>query len=128
MSVRGEPITPQNGKSFVQYLRDALIGDLRAAGKYDASSTITVHAQLTDNQLHGLSVSTADGSLGARFRVTKGGATVMDKTLEETHSWPSSFFGMVAVADAVNQYTELYSELLAKLYADPDFRSACSAP
>ena len=58
-------------------------------------------------------------ALAARLRITKG---------DETRSWPSSFVGMIAIPDAVNQCTELYSALLAKLYADPDFRAARSAP
>ena len=128
VSMRGAPIKPQNGKSFVQYLRDSLIADLTSAGKYDPNSVVTVRAELTDNQLHALGASTADAWLAARFWITKDARTVYDKKLEETHSWPSSFIGAIAFPEAVNQYTELYSALLMKLYTDPEFRSACSSP
>jgi hypothetical protein len=123
-----QAIKPQNGKSFVQYLRDSLIADLTSAGKFDPNSAVTVRAELTDNQLHGLGASTADASLAARLWITKGDRTVYDKELKEAHSWPSSFVGMIAFPEAVNQYTELYSALLLKLYVDPEFRSACSSP
>jgi hypothetical protein len=128
VSMRGAPIKPQNGTSFIQYLKDSLIADLRSAGKLDPSSAVTVRADLTDNQLHGLGASTANATLAARFWVTKGDRTVYDKKLEETHSWPSSFIGAIAFPEAVNQYTELYSALLMKLYTDPEFRSACRSP
>jgi hypothetical protein len=35
--------------------------------------------------------------------------------------------GVVAFPEALNQYTEQYSRLLAKLYADQDFLRACSS-
>lgn len=44
-----------------------------------------------------------------------------------THEWPSAFMGAIAIPDAINQYTQMYSRLLEKLFADeelPDISSA----
>lgn len=124
VSVRTNPVKPPDGKSFSQYLRDSLLTDLKAAGKYDAASPLTVRAELTENELNA-GISAANAVVAARFRVLRSGQTVYDKLLRQSKGWRGSFMGAVAIPEAINQYTAQYPALLAQLYADPEFLAAC---
>lgn len=115
----------RSGKSFAQYLRAALVGDLKSAGKFDDASPISVGAELTDNQLT-TGISEGSALLAARFTVRKADQVVFDKPLRQESHWSSSFIGAIAIPDAFNHYTEQYSLLLNLLYADPDFKKACA--
>jgi hypothetical protein len=123
---RGNPIYPPKGSTFSGYLKDSLIKDLKAAGKYDAASPLSVQGQLTQNELS-TGMSTADVALGAQFQVTRNGAVVFDKHIEDDEKWDSSFLGAIAIPAAMNHYGQAYNVLLSKLYADTDFRAACTA-
>lgn len=127
VTMRGNPIKPPTGNSFSQYLKDSLIADLKAGGKYDAASPLSVHGELTENVLNAAGISEASAAIAAHFSVYRGDQVVYDKTLRQESSWKSSFVGVVAFPEALNQYTEQYSRLLAKLYADQDFLRACSS-
>jgi hypothetical protein len=126
VTVRGNPVKPADGRSFANFLRDSLTADLKASGKFDTSSSLTVSGELLVNELHAAGISTASAVIEARFRVARGAQNVFDKQLRSESSWESSFIGVVAYQNALNGYTETYSSLLAKLYADPDFRKACT--
>lgn len=125
-SSRGNPIYPPAGSTFSGYLRDSLISDLKAAGKFDAGSGLSVQGQLTQNKLS-TGVSTAEVVLAARFQVTRSGGLVFDKEIVQDDKWDSSFIGAVAIPQAMNHYAQAYNVLLSKLYADTDFRAACGA-
>jgi hypothetical protein len=127
VSARGSPIKPQNGQSFALYLKESLTADLKAAGKYDAAAPLSIQAELTENQLHAAGISQASALLAAHFSVKKGEQLVYDKLLRQESSWKSSFLGAVAIPEAINQYTEGYTRLLAQLYADQEFRKACAS-
>jgi len=126
VSARGTPVDPPQGQTFSAYLRNALITDLKSAGKYDPQSPLSVQGELTANELHAAGISTASAVLAARFRVMRGDQAVYDKVLKQEQSWESSFMGAVAIPDAINHYGAQYAALLAQLYADTDFRQACS--
>ncbi|HUI61557.1 MAG TPA: hypothetical protein VLX90_15115 [Steroidobacteraceae bacterium] len=128
VSARGTPINPPQGQTFSGYLRNSLVADLKAAGKYDAQAPLSVQAELTANELHAAGFSTASAVLAARFRVMRGDQSLYDKVLRQEESWPSSFAGAIAIPDAINHYTAQYPALLARLYADSDFRQACAPP
>lgn len=123
ISVRGSQLSSPNDKSFALYLKDSLTTELQAAGKYDAGSPTVITGQLTENQLNA-GVSTASAVLGAKFAVARGGRTLFEKTLRQESTWESSFVGVVAIPEAINQYTEMYTKLLASLFADDEFKRA----
>src|ERR1041384_5791895 len=60
VTVRGSPIAVENNGTFSGYLRETLISDLKAAGKYDAASAVVVEGELTDNTLNAAGIKTAD--------------------------------------------------------------------
>jgi len=125
-SSRGNPIDPPAGSTFSGYLKDSLTADLKAAGKLDAASPLSVRGQLTKNELS-TGVSSAQVVLGARFQVVRSDAVVFDKEIVQDDKWDSSFVGAVAIPQAMNHYAQAYNVLLSKLYADTDFRAACMA-
>jgi hypothetical protein len=127
ISSRGNSIKPPPGSTtFSQYLKDSLIADLKAGGKYDPASAIVVRGELADSQLR-TGLSTASAALAAHFYVVRSGNTVYDKVLHEQRNWESSVIGAVAIPEAMNQYLDQYSALLKQLYADPQFLKACAA-
>jgi hypothetical protein len=123
VSVRGSSLRAPGG-SFTTYLRDSLTTELQSAGKYDGASSTVVSGQFAENELNAGGVSKADATLAARFVVRRSGANVYEKLLREEREWPSSFIGAVAIPEAINQYTEMYTKLLARLFADEEFKAA----
>jgi hypothetical protein len=123
---RGNVLESPDAHSFALYLRDALLSDLKAAGKYDANSMLLIQGELLDSQLT-TGMSQGSAVLAAHFSVTRGGQIVFDKQLHQESQWDSSFLGAVAIPAAFNNYAEQYGLLLQKLYADPEFRKACVA-
>ncbi|MET0533549.1 MAG: hypothetical protein ABW171_04930, partial [Steroidobacter sp.] len=124
ISVRGSQLSSPNDESFALYLKYSLLTELQAAGKYDASAPTVITGQLTENELNAAGFSTATAKLGAKFAVARAGRTLFEKTLLQESSWESSFVGAVAIPEAINQYTEMYTKLLAKLFADDEFKQA----
>ncbi len=118
---RSQTLVPQQG-SISGYLRDALSTELKAAGKLDPDSAVSVSGELTQSELN-TNMGTADGTLGARFSV-QGGAQAYEKELSVRHQWESSFVGAIAIPKALQEYMALYEKLLRKLFSDPDFVNA----
>ena len=118
---RSQTLVPQEG-SISGYLRSALVTELQTAGKYDEASKIQVSGELTESELN-TNMGTADGTLGARFKVT-GGKAEYDKVLSVKRTWESSFVGAIAIPKALQEYMGLYERLLKKLFTDPEFVTA----
>jgi hypothetical protein len=127
VSVRGSTLSSPSSGSFAAYLKDALVSDLRSAGKYDAGSGTVISGQLTHNELNAGGMSTANSTLAAKFTVRREGATVFEKLISETREWESSFMGAIAIPNAINNYTEMYSRLLKKFYDDEEVKAALAA-
>jgi hypothetical protein len=124
VSVRGSSLKSPSADSFSAYLKDALIQDLRSAGKYDAAAATAISGQLAQNELNAAGVSKADATVAARFVVTRNGTSVFEKLVTAAHEWDSSFMGAIAIPEAINQYTQMYARLLDKLFADEEFKKA----
>ena len=126
VQARAANVTSSVNNSFAAFLKDALTQELRAAGKFDPNSGIVVTGLLTKNELDA-SMGTGKAVLAANFAVTREGASVYNKELEEKAEWPSGFVGAEAIPLAINNYTSLYKKLLAKLFGDSDFKAATKA-
>jgi hypothetical protein len=127
VSVRGSSLKSPSANSFSAYLKDALIQDLRTAGKYDATAGTAISGQLTQNELNAGGMSKADSTVAAKFVVTRNGSNVYDKLISVAQEWDSSFMGAIAIPEAINQYTQMYARLLDKLFADEEFKKAVAA-
>ena len=122
--LRGLVLEPAKG-SWSQLLTDTLVIELTAAGLYDNQSPVVIEGQLVDSQVDA-AISQGAGRLAARFNVVRAGRVVYDKELSIDAVWESSFMGVVAVPEAINQYGALYKKLVTKLIDDPDFRLAAA--
>lgn len=111
--------------SFAQYLRESLRVELEAAGLYDPASNAVITGTLKQSQVDP-AMSTGTAKLAARFVVTRAGAVKYEKDLSVDDSWESSFIGATAIPLAAAKYEGLYRKLVAKLLADPGFRTALS--
>ena len=123
VSFRAESLNPPSGGTFSSYLRETISAELTAAGKLDPSAHRVLSGQLVRSEVSTLG-SESRGALGARFQLTRDGATVFDKEIVVEDTWPSSYFGAVAIPDAENHYSALYPKLFAALLADAEFRAA----
>lgn len=120
VTVRFNTRVPPNGQSFASYLKTSIVSELKAAGKYDPSATTVIAGELTESRLDGGGSSV----LGARITVTRSGRKIYEKVLREESRWETSFLGEVAIPEAFNQYTTLYSKLIAQLFQDGAFKTA----
>jgi hypothetical protein len=111
------------GGSFARYLGDTLQAELKGAGKLDPNATLVVSGLLTDTHVDS-AMPTARAGLSAKFTLVRDGRTVFEKTLSVQSSWDSDFVGAVAIPDAFNHYTALFSKLVSVLLTDPDFIAA----
>src|SRR5690606_32196903 len=53
LGVRGSRLEPGSDGTYAGYLRDALVTELKAAGRHDDASGIRIDGELTDNTLNG---------------------------------------------------------------------------
>lgn len=127
VGVRGSSLSSPTSGSFTAYLKEALITDLRAAGKYDTAARTVISGQLIRNELNAGGVSSANSTIAAKFAVAREGTAIYDKPISVTHEWPSSFMGAVAIPEAISQYTLMYARLLDKLFADEEFQAAVAS-
>lgn len=121
--IRGSTVSPGNGRSFSQYLREALIADLAAGGYYDPAATTRIEAELTENRAsENLSDGTA--SLAATFTVLRDGRPIYVKSHRAQIEWNSNFIAAIAVPSAFRHYSALHSQLVQELLGDPAFQEA----
>jgi hypothetical protein len=125
LQIRGDTLRPANGKSFAQFLRETLQIEMTAAGRFDEASSVVISAQLTKSEVN--TSSSPYAALGARFRVTRAGVDVFSKELIARDTWGFQFIGAIAITEAEQRYTALYSKLVQTLVTDPDFRAAVTA-
>ncbi len=85
VSARGSAFNAGAAKSatFADYLRSSMETDLRAAGKLDTASPLVIGSVITQNSLNAGGASSANSTLAARFTVTKGSQTLLDKETED---------------------------------------------
>lgn len=109
--------------SFAKYLGETLAAQLKAAGKLDPGSSLSVSGVVTDTHVDS-AVPNARAALAARFTLTRSGKVVFEKTLAVESRWDSELIGAVAIPDAFNHYVGLFPQLATKLFTDPEFIAA----
>lgn len=124
LTIRGGGYTSPYQDSFANYLKEALIIELRAAGRWDPSSTIKISGELLENDLDGSGMNTGTARVGARFIIDHSGVTAYNKVLTADHSWESSFMGAIAIPKARENYVATVQKLLGMLFSDAEFLDA----
>ncbi|OOG58368.1 hypothetical protein [Rhodanobacter sp. C03] len=121
LSVRGNQLSAGGSDgTFSDYLRNALITELKTAGRFDQQSQMRIEGVLANNALDA-GAATGSATVAAHFVVTKASVNIYDKTLTVTHTWDSSFMGAIAIPSAVQNYAGAIQKLVFKLVTDPDF-------
>lgn len=124
LSIRGGSYTSPYQGSYVEYLKQALTLELKAANLLDPASTVVLAGFLVANDLDASGFSTASARMEARFQVTRAGQVTFDKVLSAKFDWDSNFIGGIAIPRARQNYPVVVQQLLANLFADPDFNGA----
>ena len=124
LTIRGHSFAPPGKISFADYIRDAIISDLRLADRYDPQSELVLSGVLQQNTIDGMDFSLGHADIAVRFRLELSGKPVFEKVVAHHQQWESSFLGAVAIPAAVRNYDGAVSELIAKLFRDPEFRAA----
>lgn len=123
LNVRGSQLTGGSDGTFGTYLQEALITELKAAGKYDASGPLHISGTLLENRLDS-AVKRGTAEVAARFVVKRGEVVVYDKSLQAQHDWESSFIGALAIPAAMDNYAGAVQKLVGMLFSDPEFAKA----
>lgn len=125
LNMRGSSMTGtgQDG-AFSTYLQDALVTELRNAGRFDDAAALRLSGTLTVNRLSAEGFSTGNATAGARFVLTRDGRVVYDKVITAQHEWESSFIGAIAIPAAVQGYPATVQKLVSQLFTDPAFIEA----
>jgi len=113
-------VSPINN-SFADYFGDAVTKDLKAAGKFDASSPRVLTGVLVKNYLTAAGTQVNESDLQVRFRLAQGRNTLYDKLIQAQNQWESSFMGAIAIPRALDNYVATIQKLINNLFSDPDF-------
>ncbi|QNP40488.1 hypothetical protein [Lysobacter solisilvae (ex Woo and Kim 2020)] len=127
LGIRGSQLTGGSDGTFGTYLQEALVTELKAAGKYEGNSPLRISGTLLRNDLDGGAVKRGTARVAARFVVKKGEAVVYDKSFEAQHEWESSFIGALAIPAAMDNYAGAVQKLVGMLFADADFSRSTTA-
>jgi hypothetical protein len=120
--VRANPVRSPSG-SIPAHIQDAITEELRKAGLLDPQAQRQLKVLVVKNELSA-GMGTGDGKLAARFTLLNGNDVVYDATKNVSSQWSSSFFGFIAIPNAVNAYNPMLRDLLKELYSDPQFIQA----
>lgn len=125
VSLRGASMgSPSADGTFSGYLRDALIAELTASGRYSEEAERTIALELLRHEINASGIKEGEARLAVRVVVSGGKDGRFEKTYEATHTWPSSFVGAVAIPAAYDNYGTAVQKLLLAVLSDPGFQTA----
>lgn len=124
VSIRANTMASSVGTNYADYLAQALKAELDLARRLDPKSTVEITGVLKKNMMDASGFVKGEGAIEAQFVVRRNGEIRFDKVKQATAEWSSSFIGNIAIPNAVQNYPMLVQNLLAVLYADPDFLTA----
>jgi hypothetical protein len=125
VSLRGSPMmSSASDGSFSGYIREALIAELSASGRYSASAERSIALELLRHKVDASGFSEGSAELAVRIVVSGGNGERFEKTYEAAHNWPSSFIGAVAIPAAFDNYPTAVQKLIVVVLSDPDFQAA----
>lgn len=123
--IRSNSIRSPYDGSLAGFLKETLAVELRAAGLFDAASTVVVSGELTDSAIDvPMGNSPASSTVAAKFIVTRGGARVYEREFRASENWTTKFMGVEEIPVAIGRYAVLHRKLVTDLLRDPQFRAA----
>jgi hypothetical protein len=123
LSARTTSVSSPYADSWVQYVKEAMLAELRGSGRLDPTAPLKVDIELIENDLSAGSIVTGEAKVSAVFTITKGTQRIYQKTHRAVHTWESSFMGPIAIPAAVNNYGAAVQKLIAALFSDTEFRN-----
>lgn len=123
IQIRAESLQPPSGDTFSAYLGSVIEVELTGAGRFDPASPFVLSGELTRSEVSTMEAQSR-GAVAARFRLVRAGALVFEKEISVAEDWPSSYWGVEAIPEAMNHYTGLYPKLFGALLADAEFQAA----
>lgn len=110
------PVNTQDGEPFSEFIRKALIDELRMANVYSASAPVTLTGRL-DNIDYDSNNGSWDLSLTIK---SSNGKSV---SLTEHYSYTTSFIGKTACAQAAQALVPATQNIIGKLVRSPEFNA-----
>lgn len=123
INIRGSTMSAPDGTDFPKFLSDVFASELRAAGKYDQASPLTLSGVLIESRA-GENFATGTASLGATMTLSRQGLPVYSKAYRVENAWKSDFIGALAIPDAFRNYNSLYALLVRRILTDPEMLAA----
>jgi len=123
ITLRGSSMGTAQG-SFANYLRDAVVADMKELTVYDPQAGTRIDVTMLKNDIDVSGLSTGTGVIEIDLSVTRGAEKRLSKRYAANTSFESSFVGAVAIPKGLAEYPVLVRALLAKVYSDPEFVKA----
>jgi len=121
--LRGAHFASPSG-TFVKYIEDSLVKDLKEAGLYAADAATRIDATVVANDINVAGLVTGNGTLVIDLTVSRGGQQRLAKTYRTATQFDSAFMGTIAIQQGQAAYPVLVRTALKQIYADPEFINA----
>ena len=108
------PIKTPDGESFSEYIRKALIDELRIANVFSNDAPVT----LTGNLDH-INFSSTSGNWDLALTLTSSNGKFL--TITENYSYTTSFYGETACNQTAQALMPAVQNLVGKIVSSPDF-------
>lgn len=113
-----ETVSTPKGESFEEYIKDALISELKMAGTFDKNSDLKVSGNL--NNIYG---STMFGDAYWEINVTITSTNGKSLTVNTKREYPSSYLASTACNNMGTSFSPTIKQLIADILNHKDFPS-----
>jgi len=108
------PIKTPDGETFSEFVRSALVSELKISGTYAVSAPV----QLTGNLNH-IDFSSVSGTWNLDLTVSSSNGHSLSKS--ESYSFTSSYYGETACNQTAQALMPAVQDLISKIVGDPEF-------
>jgi hypothetical protein len=113
-----ETVSTPKGESFEEYIKDALISELKMAGSYDKNSDLKISGNL--NKIYG---STMFGNAYWEINVTITSSNGKSITVNTKRDYPSSYLATTACNNMGTSFSPTIKQLIGDVINHKDFSS-----
>lgn len=110
------PVQTPDGEPFSEYVRKAIVDDLRIANLYDEHAPVTL-----TGHLEAIDFSSNAGAWHLVLVVKSSNGTSI--TLSESYPFPTSLYGTTACTQAAHALMPAVQNLARKLFQSPEFET-----
>jgi hypothetical protein len=110
------PIKTPDGETYSEYIRKALIDELKIAEVYSADAPITL-----TGQLNSIDFSSNSGVWNISLTINSSNSRSM--TASESYSYTTSFYGETACNQTAQAVMPAVQDLIGKVVRNPEFKS-----